>query len=213
VHRRPRPSECALARDDTRAHASTQFIQDAQRTEDTARLRDGHSGEPAIHYVDDMIRMAVEHRASDIHMEPGPHGAVIRQRIDGELSPGHNVPSGIGPELVARIKVLAKLDVAEKRLPQDGRFRMAVAGRPVDLRVSLLPTLFGEGMVLRVLDKTQQVRNITALGLSTHIAKNLHALSIHRNGLVLVSGPTGSGKTTTLYTLLHERARTPGKLF
>ncbi len=172
--------------------------------DDAARLTDARRDEPAIRLVDDLVAAAVRDRASDIHIEPQRDKAVIRRRIDGTLTAWQDVDAKLAPELAARLKVLARLDVAERRLPQDGRCRLSVRGKAIDLRVSILPTLFGESVVLRVLDKSAQAHSLTDLGFSPHLQDGLADLARLRHGLVLVAGPTGSGKTTTLYALLRQ---------
>ncbi len=172
--------------------------------EDAARLRDGRREEPAIRLLDELVEAAVDRGASDIHLEPERDRLCLRLRVDGQLVTHRSLLPDLAAALVARLKVLARLDVAERRMPQDGRCRLAVRGRPVDLRVSILPTLFGEGAVLRVLDKAAQARDLGALGLPPAVAGGLGRLAGLPHGLVLVAGPTGSGKTTTLYALLGQ---------
>ena len=157
-----------------------------------------------VQQVDRLIREAIENRASDIHIEPYEHLFRVRYRIDGVLQPMVSLSLLQKDAVIARLKILASLDIAEKRRPQDGRIRFRYGDRTVDLRVSTLPTDFGEKVVLRILDKTSLQMDLTALGLRPH---NLHLFqkAIHQPyGMVLVSGPTGSGKTTTLYAALNE---------
>jgi general secretion pathway protein E len=158
---------------------------------------------PAIRAVDDLIARAVGHGASDLHLEPRGDGLRVRYRIDGHL-----IELGAAPEaylsamLISRIKVLADLNIAERRLPQDGRASLAIQGREIDIRVSTVPTLDGESVVLRLLDQSAAPRDIDALGLSAPVRDALAGALAAPNGLVLATGPTGSGKTTTLYGAL-----------
>ena len=147
--------------------------------------------------------MAVEARASDIHIEPERDHVRVRMRLDGAMSPV-NLPVEGSPEaVVSRIKILAKLNIAERRLPQDGRIRTAVRGRDIDLRVATMPSLHGETVTLRLLDQTAAHLDMPALGLSDHARERLVTAFAKPNGITLVTGPTGSGKTTTLYAGLR----------
>lgn len=168
-------------------------------------LRSGqHEDAPVVVYVQQLLEQAVALRASDLHFEPYESHYRVRMRIDGQLQEVSSAPAGFRGRLAARIKVMARLDVAEKRLPQDGRARLCLPdGRELDLRVSTLPTLFGEKVVVRVLDAQQVRLDLQALG---YEARDLALLTqaIHRpHGMVLVTGPTGSGKTQSLYACLH----------
>jgi general secretion pathway protein E len=184
----------------------------APNDDDRARLADAQRDEPAIRLLDDLVEEALTIGASDLHLEPARDGIRVSVRRDGALGPLRTLPLDLGTAIVARIKLLARLDVAERRMPQDGRFRIPVAGRPVDLRVSVLPTLAGEAAVLRLLDKATERRDIAALGFPDTIAERLAVLTGLPHGLVLVVGPTGSGKTTTLYALLDRLAGGSRKL-
>jgi general secretion pathway protein E len=144
----------------------------------------------------------VRENASDIHIEPFENRLVVRFRVDGVLREVLSPQKAIAQPVVSRIKVMAKLDIAEKRLPQDGRIGLRIAGRPVDVRVSTIPAGFGERVVLRLLDKQAGRLNLTELGMDEGTRGRLAEL-IHRpHGILLVTGPTGSGKTTTLYAAL-----------
>jgi type IV pilus assembly protein PilB len=152
--------------------------------------------------LDEIILRGVRSRASDIHFEPEEKAFRVRYRIDGVLRQGGSYPKAAAPQIVARIKVLGGLDLCERRLPQDGRVRFQAPSGMVDLRVSVLPTIYGEGCVLRVLDKTRAVVSPQKLAVAPRILDPLLELVQRPHGLVLATGPTGSGKTTTLYSLL-----------
>lgn len=158
---------------------------------------------PVAAYVDALFGLAVKRRASDIHLEPQKQGLTIRLRVDGLLHYVPSPPSEIAHRLCARIKVMAAMDIAERRLPQDGRFTTNSTGSPVDLRVSSLPTLWGEKLVLRLVPDDNSILALADLGLSDDQQVDvLNALS-KPQGLILVTGPTGSGKTLTLYSALQ----------
>ncbi len=173
--------------------------------DDIARLEDLASGAPVIRYVNTLLRNAVDARASDIHIEPQEAGIGVRFRIDGVLRPIRSetrVPNQ--DAIVSRIKILARLDIAEHRLPQDGSARVAIRGRQIDLRISTLPATHGESAVIRILDRSSGVKSLESLGLSDNDFSRLSGLLDQPNGIVLVTGPTGSGKTTTLYAALQK---------
>ena len=176
---------------------------------DTERLKDLASEAPVIRLVNQIIARAVESRASDIHIEPFEDRVRIRYRHDGLLREIESPPSKLHAAIVSRIKIMARLDIAERRLPQDGRIKLAVRGHEVDLRVSTIPTLYGESVVLRVLDRSAVVFEFDKLGIPQDTSDQLRDVLDAPNGIVLVTGPTGSGKTTTLYTgLIHLNATT-----
>ncbi len=168
--------------------------------EDTERLKDLASEAPVIRLVNNIIGRAVETQASDIHIEPFEDGLRIRYRYDGILHEAETPPPRLGAAITSRIKIMAKLDIAERRLPQDGRIKLAVRGQEVDFRVSTIPSLWGETVVLRVLDRSAVAFDYKRLGMSTPIVASFNRALDLPNGIVLVTGPTGSGKTTTLYT-------------
>jgi general secretion pathway protein E len=163
---------------------------------------------PIIRYVNAIIFKASSERASDVHIEPYEHTLKVRFRIDGVLYEVATEDKTFQASIISRIKVMAGLNIAEKRLPQDGRFGIKVAGREVDLRVSTVPTQFGERIVLRLLDKTATVLNLEQLGIKGRTLDAIEKLIAKPNGIILVTGPTGSGKSTTLYSCLS-RINTP----
>ncbi len=159
---------------------------------------------PIVMYVDAVISQAIKDKASDIHFEPFEKEFRIRYRVDGALYEMPPPPLSLAAAIISRIKILSNLDISERRIPQDGRIQKRYAGRPVDLRVSCLPTTHGESVVLRVLDRTVVNLELDALGMSKPVLDKLRELIHLPNGILLVTGPTGSGKTTTLYSALRE---------
>jgi general secretion pathway protein E len=172
------------------------------KIDETADLLDETSDAPIIKLVNLLVSGAIKDRASDIHVEPYSGNLKIRYRIDGILYDILNLPHRIQSPLVSRIKIMAKLNIAEKRLPQDGRIEIKIADRLVDIRVSVIPTAFGERVVLRLLDKTANILKLSDLGMHDQRIKMLNKLIKSPYGIILVTGPTGSGKTTTLYAAL-----------
>jgi len=160
-------------------------------------------GSPIINLVNYLILQAIRRGASDVHIEPSRKYSIVRFRIDGQLVEMLRPRRDIYPAVVSRIKVMAKLDIAEQRSPQDGRCQVVVDGKEVDLRVSTLPTVLGEKVVMRVLDKGRLTFNLDELGIPSNMLGQLKKLLAKPNGLMLVTGPTGSGKTTTLYSALE----------
>jgi len=171
---------------------------------DLQRLRDLAGGAPVIRWVDHMFESAVAAGASDIHLEPGARGMRVRLRVDGHLREIPPPDASLTEATTSRIKILAKLDIAERRLPQDGRTRITIQGREIDLRIATSPTLHGEGAVIRLLDKSAAVLSLDVLGLSPDTVEKLRRSIRRPNGVTLVTGPTGSGKTTTLYSALRD---------
>ncbi|PLY04258.1 MAG: type II secretion system protein GspE [Desulfuromonas sp.] len=169
---------------------------------ETADLLDSGDEAPIIRFVNSMLTQASQRRASDIHLEPFEKEMMVRFRIDGVLYDILHPPRKAHAGIVSRIKVMADLDIAEKRLPQDGRFRVRIAGRDVDVRTSTLPTVFGERVVLRLLETTAGVLTLEQVGLDAELLPRVKALTDRPHGIFLVTGPTGSGKTTTLYSAL-----------
>lgn len=171
---------------------------------DVERLRDLVSDAPVIRAVNRLIADAVELGASDIHVEPAEDRVVIRFRVDGVMIEQPALPPSMRSALVSRIKVMAALNIAERRLPQDGRMRIAVRGNDIDLRVATAPSIHGETVVLRILDRSNLALDFAALGFSPLLTDKLRDVLARPYGIVLVTGPTGSGKTTTLYAALSE---------
>ncbi len=168
--------------------------------EDAERLKDLASEAPVIRLVNQLIGRAVETHASDIHIEPFEDRLRVRYRYDGVLHEAESPSSRLAPAIISRIKIMSKLDIAERRLPQDGRIKLAVRGTEIDFRVSTTPTLYGEKVVLRVLDRSSVSFDYEKLGLPPHVVEAWTRALELPNGILLVTGPTGSGKTTTLYT-------------
>ncbi|WP_147653448.1 type II secretion system ATPase GspE [Vulcaniibacterium gelatinicum] len=180
----------------------------AGEADDVEHLRDLASEAPVIRLVNLIIQRAVELRASDIHIEPFENRLKVRYRIDGVLEEAESPPANLTAAIISRVKIMARLNIAERRLPQDGRIMVRVQGRELDLRVSTVPTAFGESVVLRLLDRETVVFDFARLGFSAELLPQfLHVLE-QPHGILLVTGPTGSGKTTTLYTALS-RLNTP----
>ena len=157
---------------------------------------------PVVRWANEMLKMAISMGASDVHLEPNPDGLLPRYRIDGALRSGNMLPVEISLPLISRLKVLANIDITEQRLPQDGRFRAHYGKRTFDFRVSTLPNLHGEKIVLRLLDHSSLVTDLSKLGFSKSDEKRFGQMLNRSHGMILVTGPTGSGKTTTLYAAL-----------
>ena len=195
---------------DQERDSAEQLVQDIEddgkaiisEIEDIKDLLDDTSAAPVIRLVNHIISKSVKARASDIHFEPYRNSFSIRYRIDGILYDLISPPKWIQPSLTSRIKVMADMNIAEKRLPQDGRFDVRIGDQDIDVRVSTIPTSFGERCVLRLLNKTTALLHLTELGLTPQKLELLNRLIRTPNGIVLVTGPTGSGKTTSLYAVL-----------
>ncbi len=171
--------------------------------EDIEQLKDLASEAPVIRLVNLLISKAIENRASDIHIEPFEKDLKVRYRIDGILHDVESPPKKLKAALISRVKIMSKLNIAERRLPQDGRIKLKVLGKDIDLRVSTLPTLYGESVVMRILDKSNtSLYDIRRLGFPEDSLKEFESLIRRPHGIFLVTGPTGSGKTTTLYSAL-----------
>jgi general secretion pathway protein E len=175
---------------------------DAAEWQEPRDLLEAQDEAPIIRLVNSLFYQASKERASDIHIEPFEQELLIRFRIDGILYDTLAPPKAIQPLLISRIKIMAGLNIAEKRLPQDGRIRLKVAGKDIDIRVSVIPTAFGERVVLRLLDRSSALLGLEELGLSGRNLEPVTRLIRQSHGIILVTGPTGSGKTTTLYAAL-----------
>ena len=180
------------------------FSEDDDDLHDTARLKEMAEEAPVIDFVNNMFAMALKNNASDIHVEPFEHEFKVRYRIDGVLHTRQNEPRGIFDAVTSRIKLLSGMDIAERRLPQDGRQTIRFAGHAIDLRVSSLPGSWGESMVLRLLKKEGELPDMKGLGLTGRANTVMSQLTQSPNGVILVTGPTGSGKSTTLYRSLQQ---------
>jgi general secretion pathway protein E len=184
-----------------------------QAAEDLEHLRDMASEAPVIRLVNAMIAQAVEKRASDIHIEPFEKEFRVRYRIDGVLYSQEAPPRELKAAIISRVKLMAKLNIAERRLPQDGRIKIKTLGREVDLRVSTLPTLYGESVVMRLLDRSAgNFYDLRSLGFDQHMLSRMEHYTSLPHGIFLVTGPTGSGKSTTLYSALKRINQTDKKI-
>ncbi|HEX2083942.1 MAG TPA: type II secretion system ATPase GspE [Xanthomonadaceae bacterium] len=172
--------------------------------DDVEHLRDLASEAPVIRLVNLIIQRAVELRASDIHIEPFENRLKVRYRIDGVLEEGESPPANLTAAVISRVKIMAKLNIAERRLPQDGRIMLRVQGKELDLRVSSVPTAHGESVVMRLLDRETVVFDFHRLGFTDEFLPQFRHVLEQPHGILLVTGPTGSGKTTTLYTALSK---------
>jgi general secretion pathway protein E len=172
--------------------------------DDVEHLRDLASEAPVIRLVNLLIQRAVELRASDIHIEPFENRLKVRYRIDGVLEEGESPPANLTAAVISRVKIMAKLNIAERRLPQDGRIMIRVQGKELDLRVSTVPTAHGESVVMRLLDRETVVFDFKKLGFTDDFLPRFQHVLEQPHGIMLVTGPTGSGKTTTLYTALSK---------
>ena len=170
----------------------------------TADLLDTEDDAPIIRLINALIAEAVKTRASDVHVEPYEQALKIRMRIDGVMREVLDLPPRVTPALTSRIKVMSRLDIAEKRLPQDGRISLSMGGRLIDVRVSTLPSRFGERVVMRILDQEQAKLDLSLLGMPDETLRRFRKLLLRKRGVILITGPTGSGKTTTLYSALTE---------
>ena len=195
---------------DLNRDSAEQLVQDMEEDssaiiseiEEKADLLDDISDAPIIKLANHIISQSVKARASDIHMEPYQDSFKVRYRVDGILYDLLSPPKWVQPALISRIKVMAKMNIAEKRLPQDGRLDVKIGNQEIDVRVSTIPTSFGERLVLRLLDKSGSLISLSDLGLASDKLDVLANLVRSPNGIILVTGPTGSGKTTTLYAIL-----------
>ena len=201
--------------------ASENLDKIAHELDEPQDLLDATDEAPIIRLVNSVLFQAVRQRASDIHFESFERGLVVRYRIDGVLYPILTPPKHLQSSIIARLKIMAGLNIAEKRLPQDGRFAIRTAGKDVDLRVSVLPTSHGERVVLRLLEKENRLLNLSEMGFSPDRLRTIQQLIRLTHGILLVTGPTGSGKTTTIVCGLernqragqeHHHGRRPGRI-
>ncbi len=199
--------------------ASTAVLQTSEETvgsdqdDDVDRLLDISREEPVIRFVSRVVQQAVDAAATDIHFEPEVESLNIRLRRNGMLQSVERAPKYLQAGIISRIKILAKLNIAERRLPQDGRIRLSVRGEDVDFRVSVMPSVHGETIVLRILNKTNVALDLLSLGYEPRGAEQLLDMAERPNGIILITGPTGSGKTTTLYALLDKINKPDLKIF
>ncbi len=176
----------------------------ATEHEDVDHLRDMASEAPIIRLVNRLILNAVEELASDIHFEPFENEFKVRYRVDGVLHEVESPPHRLQAAIISRVKIMAKLDIAERRLPQDGRIKLKISDKEIDFRVSTVPTVFGESLVMRILDREKLILNLDKLGFPNQIYEKYKESISQPYGMILVTGPTGSGKTSTLYTTLQK---------
>jgi len=171
--------------------------------EDIASSQEAATKAPVIRFVDLLLSQAVKSRASDIHIEPQERSMSIRMRIDGVLRDMVPPPRKMQAAVIARIKILSEMDIAERRLPQDGRFKMKASGRNIDVRVSTIPTIYGEKIVMRILDASAASLELSKLGFEPELLEEFKTIVSQPHGIIVVTGPTGSGKSTTLYSVLN----------
>ncbi len=175
----------------------------ADNTEADINVEEAATRAPVIRFVDLLLRQAVKSRASDIHVEPEERSMTVRMRIDGVLRDMVPPPRKMQAAVATRMKILAKMDIAERRLPQDGRFKIKAPGRDIDVRVSVIPTIYGEKVVMRILDAAAVDHNLDRLGFEPALLEVLKIMLKQPHGIIVVTGPTGSGKSTTLYSALN----------
>jgi general secretion pathway protein E len=200
IYNRNNDSQRAVMEDLTEENLDTI----AQELEEPQDLLDASDEAPIIKLVNSLLFRAVKSKASDIHVEPFEKDLVVRFRIDGVLYDIMHPPKKTQNSVISRIKIMANLNIAEKRLPQDGRIRIKIAGKDIDIRVSTLPTSFGESVVMRLLDKSKVLLSLDTIGIMGKNLKTVTELINKSHGIILVTGPTGSGKTTTLYGMLSQ---------
>jgi type IV pilus assembly protein PilB len=188
----------------SRLGSSVQEVEEQVVEATVIELRESAEDAPVVKLVHSVLAEAVDRGASDVHFDAEADGMRVRMRIDGVVSDSTTVQRSMVPKLVSRIKIMAELDIAERRLPQDGRMGLTVDGHPIDIRVATLPTVHGESVVMRVLDKSRTLLELDSLGMSGNDATRLRRLIGQMHGCVLTTGPTGSGKSTTLYAALSE---------
>ena len=178
--------------------------EEEQDFSDVADLENAANEAPIVRFVEVILYQAIKDQASDIHFEPFEKSFRIRYRVDGTLYEMPPPPRSLAVPVISRVKIMSGLNIAERRIPQDGRIQLKIGGKPIDLRVSTLPTSYGESVVLRILDRSVVNLDLDALGFSAEVLASLRDIIHMPNGILLVTGPTGSGKTTTLYSALQE---------
>jgi general secretion pathway protein E len=186
------------------AGSAAREIEGVVDEEDVAHLRDMASEVPVIRLVNQLLVRALESRASDVHIEPFENQLKVRYRIDGILHEIEPPPRQLKAAVISRLKILAQLNIAERRLPQDGRIKIRLAGKDVDLRIATVPTLYGESVVIRLLERAQIFTELEAMGFPPTLLRQFNEMICKPHGMILVTGPTGSGKTTTLYGALQK---------
>ncbi|HYJ16630.1 MAG TPA: ATPase, T2SS/T4P/T4SS family, partial [Candidatus Limnocylindria bacterium] len=195
---------------DGTAEESAQGFDGIAEDEDVAHLRDMASEVPVIRLVNQMLVRALESRASDVHIEPFENQLKVRYRIDGILHEVESPPRQLKGAVISRLKILAQLNIAERRLPQDGRIKTRLGGKDIDLRIATVPTLYGESVVIRLLERGQIFTQLETMGFPPVQLARFNEMILKPHGMILVTGPTGSGKTTTLYGAL-QKINDPGK--
>ena len=177
-----------------------------EHTEDNAETTEGGniSNAPIVRLVTSIFEQAAKAKASDIHVEPSESGVRVRMRVDGQLVDALTIPKKAQSAVITRLKIIGNMDIAEKRIPQDGRYKLTMSGNDIDVRMSSMPTVHGEKIVMRLLDKQNYYMSKEKLGLSAHNLDKFDSLLNNPHGIILITGPTGSGKSTTLYTMLGE---------
>src|SRR6195256_2518658 len=193
-----------VAEEAAQSAESVEVEQTKREDIDLDRLASDSEDAPVIKIVNLILAQAVKEKASDIHIEPFQNVLKLRYRVDGELLLAESPPKALQLAITSRIKILAGLNIAERRIPQDGRFRIKVMGKEVDLRISILPTAHGEKIVIRILDKSPLTSSMDQMGLDEDTLTKFKKAIDAPHGMILVTGPTGSGKTTTLYSVLQE---------
>lgn len=196
--------------DEVIQNIESQQVQKREEETSAERLKKLSAETPVVKLVDLIVAQAILDRASDIHIEPEEKSLQVRYRIDGVLYENLSPPKHLQAAIISRIKILAELDIAESRIPQDGRFQVKAANKEIDMRVSTLPTVYGENIVMRILDKDSLMLNLTDLGFEEEQFQRFQEMLSSSYGVIMVSGPTGSGKTTTLYSALSS-INTPDK--